>query len=489
MVDIYYIRYYHGHDSTFDYTDVKVHTSTSSNVSGVTFIPVLPSKYGSQSYNTGTTKKITYKPLNRSGQDTLGISWSVNEPIIKTYSSSSWSSFDTGSSVAILDLHWQSNAIEGNVRNFVHTVYKDVEGEYVKLSLPEKYEFNGFYSVSDVTYLTVNYGYNKPSKQISLNSQVYSRVTVNYWNSGEGDELTPGTSVLVPTGIVADTYSGPYSSITYHTRSNAKTYSELLSGIDTTRPEEDCSFQVTLKSNPEELHVSEQLNVAAYKQYQFNTWKTDSGTLDLSKKPSTSNVTVYADWTHTGTVVRTTFPEWTTDQLLPYGSDPIRYVTLRCYMKAQGDEYYSKQFGVYVSKKGKHIKWSDGSSEYSIASTIPLNTGAEYTAVWEADASAAAVEGIPGNTMQIPDPPQRPGYTYLGVASVETAKIPEYDPGATIRVESDTTLWAVWKANGSGHLFDGTSYKLYQIYIYDGNNWKLYLPKIYNGTDWNTVYM
>ena len=485
----YYIRYYHGHTSSAESSDVLVYTATTANIVGARFTTANPNVYGDSYIRAGKSKNIKYKALNRSGQDTLGISWTVAEPIFQHYLEDEWSSFSGSTSVYIADLNWQRNADSTEDTIFIHPTYRVLDGsEYVQLSLPATYEFNGFYSTADITYLTVDYGYNKDPKKISLNSQVYSRVTISKWLTGEGDEWTPGSPVLVSTGIVADTYSGPYSSITYHTRSDAKTYKELLSSIDTTRPEEDCSFEVTLRSDPATLHVSETLNVAAYKQYTFNTWKTSSGTLDLTKKP-TSDVTVYADWTHTDTVVRTAFPQWTTDQLLPYGSDPIRYVTLRCYKKAQGDEYYSKQFGVYVSKQGKHVKWSDGNSEYLIASTVPLNEGAEYTAVWEADASAEAVEGIPGNTIQIPDPPQRLGYTYLGVTSSETSKVPDYDPGATIRVESDTNLWAVWKANGSGHLFDGTSYKLYQIYIYDGNNWKLYLPKIYNGTDWDTVYM
>lgn len=82
----------------------------------------------------------------------------------------------------------------------------------------------------------------------------------------------------------------------------------------------------------------------------------------------------------------------------------------------------------------------------------------------------------------------RSGYTFLGwgeSASQTTNLISagSYTPTKT------TTLYAIWKANGSSHLFDGESYKRYQIYIYDGDKWKLYLPKIYDGYSWDTVYM
>jgi len=407
----YYIRYYYGDDSTFNYKDVRVYSSTSNSISGVTFTPVIPTTCGGSEYNTGKTKKITYKALNASGGDTLGISWSVNEPILKKFHTDTWSGkIGSKTSVKISDLAWES-VIESNVQRFTHTTYRVALGEYVRLSLPEKYEFNGFYATSDVKYLTVNYGYNKDNKKISLNSQVYSRVKIRHWNSGEGDELTPGTSVDVNTATVASTYGGPYSSLTYHTRSDAKTYQQLLSSIDTTRPNEDCSFQVSLRSDPEQFHNSETLNVSAYNTYQFNKWKTDSGDLNLSNKPSTSNVTVYADWTHTDTVVQTSLPQWTTTQKLQSGSNSL---TLSCF-KENTDTipYFTKTALKYEFKPAKHVRWKVGSTNYSIGTVVTEGAGTTYTAVWEVDSSGTSTYEITDNVVTLPVP-TKSNYSFGG---------------------------------------------------------------------------
>ncbi len=94
-----------------------------------------------------------------------------------------------------------------------------------------------------------------------------------------------------------------------------------------------------------------------------------------------------------------------------------------------------------------------------------------------------SVERVPVNLPEV----TKTGYTFLGWGTTAT-QTSGLIPAGNYQPTKSLTLHAIWKANGSGHIFDGSGNKMYQIYVYDGNTWKLCVPKIYNGSTWDTIY-
>lgn len=452
-----------------------------------------PYVYG-QYADTGNTVSVKYHPIRADGVGNLGIdNWFVDEPIYCEYKDS-WSSSVVIGSQFISSVYWAvMEDVEGTTY-YSLDLYKVRNREVVQLSCPKTTTFPGFYSKDNRAYLTINYGY-KDSEKIALDSQVNYRVTMKNWIVENGSPSTPGTSRYMPyNGESSFVLDGVFANISHEQSGSAKTFQQLLTNINTNRPADLTSFKIQLESSKSGFHETEFCDVSSSKYYAFNGWKTSeqpissSNTLNMDNTPTTKDVSIYADWAVEEVVVHDKFPLWTTSELLPYGTAPVSYVKLRCYVKPGGEVYYEKSFGKYISKQAKHVSWIDDTTMYSIGDLIPLKEGAVYRATWVPDDAAESIYSIPENQVILPSPPQRPGFTHLGFSESETNTQPDYNPGSTIRIDMDINLFGIWKANGAAKLYlEDDKCKSYQVWIFDGSQWRLYMPRVFNGTEWKIV--
>ena len=245
---------------------------------------------------------------------------------------------------------------------------------------------------------------------------------------------------------------------------------------------------------------TENLSVTRTRKYTFYNWNTKAdgtgtaygtGGKALNSNGFKEDTTLYAQWKD-ATVSSTSLPDnWTSSKRVKNSNTPTKTALLECfYNTAKSNEVYDSHTAYQYEFKGVKLTGWKGTDGSEIAPGSPAGGCEKYTAVWSKDSSSSSTYSWENNKYTPIVPAERTGWTYLGLSTAPTSKDPEYQhPVSNITFTSDMDLYAVWKANGSGHLFDGTSYKMYQIYIYDGNNWKLYLPKIYNGSDWETIYM
>ena len=78
----------------------------------------------------------------------------------------------------------------------------------------------------------------------------------------------------------------------------------------------------------------------------------------------------------------------------------------------------------------------------------------------------------------------RSGYTLLGFSTSSTATGATWAPGASYTPTAAVTLYAVWKADGSVRIDNGSSFETYLIYIDNGSGWDQYAPYIDTGSAW-----
>lgn len=74
-----------------------------------------------------------------------------------------------------------------------------------------------------------------------------------------------------------------------------------------------------------------------------------------------------------------------------------------------------------------------------------------------------------------------PGYVY------DELKIngEKYENGATIQVLSDITIVITSVVLGTAHVFTGTYFEKFYVFIYDGSEWGMYIPFVYDGSSWS----
>lgn len=300
----------------------------------------------------------------------------------------------------------------------------------------------------------------------------------------EGVNWTEGTSFYI---------KGLYSHKTKYSEEDTKTVASLP--IPDAPPDSVVSHTVTLTSDGSVAHSNETLTVKKITSYAFDYWSTKSDGSDVVSDTTAplENTTYYAMWKST-TTNNTVLPQWTSTSTMKYGDTAYDNYTLSCYrLKSDTTPWYTHTSSKYEFKPAKHTGWKSGSTTYTIGSVVSLSSGSTYTAVWEPDASGTSTYELSNTTLLCPTPSNRSGYTYLGLASSSTAKVPDYTPGATITVTADTTLYAVWKADGTVQIYNNTAgkFETYQVVIYSESTgkWDKYIPKIGNGTDWNDIYI
>lgn len=75
----------------------------------------------------------------------------------------------------------------------------------------------------------------------------------------------------------------------------------------------------------------------------------------------------------------------------------------------------------------------------------------------------------------------KPGYEFKQL----TVNGNEHKNGDPLEVTSDITIVAVSDALGLAHIYTGSSFEDFHVFIYNGNDWGMYIPFIYNGLEWN----
>lgn len=497
MACVYTVRYYSGTSIQTPVVDefIVYESNTSDRAPNNARVTIQsPYRLGGQYSDTGNTVPVQYFPIRSTGERTLGVEWWKDEKIFDEYQPYWRHSEITVGTHYLNNISAWGILRESDVTHYLLELVKVHKQKVVKLTCPASKVYSGVYGSAAVRYLTINYGYKEPTK-INLSSQCNYTVNMLNWIVESGSTVTPGSIKYMPynneSSFVID---GVYASIINHQkRSDAKTYKQLLQSVDTTRPAETVNYKVNLVSDNRAFHDSETINASKSVYYVLNGWKTNADPLTAANQlnqnliPYNENVTIYADWKVSDVQPHNVFPTWSTEERLPYGSEPVRYVNLECRSKYNGKVYFSTRFGEYASKQAKHTGWTNNSQVWSIGDSVPVDENTTYYAQWAPDESKESVLSIVDNLVKLPPPPARSGFTHIGF-SQENTTTPEYKPDSEIRVTADLVLFAIWKADGAVEIYkDETTCKRHQVWIFDGDQWKLYIPKVFNGTEWKIV--
>ena len=98
--------------------------------------------------------------------------------------------------------------------------------------------------------------------------------------------------------------------------------------------------------------------------------------------------------------------------------------------------------------------------------------------------SSSTSDGNPNHTFTIDNTrPTRVGYSFLGWSKSSTATTASYQPGGTITLDSNTTLYAVWKVANTIRVANGSSLDLYLVYVVENNALSPYLVRVVNGSN------
>lgn len=209
-----------------------------------------------------------------------------------------------------------------------------------------------------------------------------------------------------------------------------------------------------------------------YSQTYWNTKSDGSGTDYSSQGSYTTNAaaTMYAMWKTT--------TSYTYTYVLPTGTPAKNESVTVTFNANEGSTTKTSQDGTRaMTFSGWYTAASGGtkrttSSEISASETVYAHYGSgsgSYSSVTMPTASQCT----------------RSGYTLLGFSTSSSATSATYAPGASYTPTASIILYAVWKANGSVHIDDGTSFNIYMIYIDNGTSWDQYIPYIDNGTSWD----
>lgn len=97
--------------------------------------------------------------------------------------------------------------------------------------------------------------------------------------------------------------------------------------------------------------------------------------------------------------------------------------------------------------------------------------------------SSSTHDGNPNYTFTIDSTrPTRAGYSFLGWSESSTATTASYQPGGTITLDSNTTLYAIWKRANTVRIANGSSLDTYLVYVVESNNLVPYRVTVANGS-------
>lgn len=447
---------------------------------------------------TYSSVRITARPKNVSGTTAIPVKYDVGS------TGTSWTSTAYVNGMVVADSGWKANFVLNSGKLTGTFSFKSMSHpDSIKFNVTAAYETKTGISFATTSSPRSDYA-DQPTITGNRNSPLpgdsggNTSVKLKVKHYYKCYEWTCGSSTCGWGETISATYNSGASHIVLTGRLgryDSKLESYLNTLPEPSAPKQEITDNVTLQDTTSSTPRTETVQVTRTKQYEFRNWNTKAdgtgttygdGGKSLSSNGFTSDTTLYAQWDDRTSATYTLPSDWTTDKLVKNKSEPSDVATVICYDRNIAFESFTCNQYEYKQMKLDGWKGTDGST---IAPGEFIGGSSTYTAVFVKDSNSTSTYTWEENEYTPIVPPDRSGWTYLGLDTDATKKVPTYLPRQKLTVSSSMNLYAIWKANGSGHLFDGTSYKMYQIYIWDGTNWKLYLPKIYNGSDWDTVYM
>ena len=142
--------------------------------------------------------------------------------------------------------------------------------------------------------------------------------------------------------------------------------------------------------------------------------------------------------------------------------------------------YYGLVIGPATSNVNS--RWIFTAATFTVVTTdsLPLS----YNANGGSGApSSSTSDGNPNHIFTIDNTrPTRTGYSFLGWSTSSTATTASYQPGGTITLDSNTTLYAVWKRANTVRIANGSSLDTYLVYVVESNNLVPYRVTVANGS-------
>ena len=275
-----------------------------------------------------------------------------------------------------------------------------------------------------------------------------------------------------------ESYYGVYSNLTFY----AQWRTRAILGTTTRADTSTDGYTVKFDANGGSCSTTSltQENITSY---DFNGWNSasdGSGTAydSTSTYYYTGNATRYAQWTSTETKGQITFPT-------PTNSTSTSLTSTLDYQGATGgNSITSLNYAKIITKAFKFWGTSTSSTTgYSAgAKWAPTSSHTRY-AIW----GTATTEY---STINLPTP-TKTGYNFIGWATSATA-----DTGVTGTYtptsDSVTTLYAIWKADGSIRIYtdDTQKYQIAMVWMYyptsstDSKPWKLVIPYMKTSSNW-----
>ena len=143
-------------------------------------------------------------------------------------------------------------------------------------------------------------------------------------------------------------------------------------------------------------------------------------------------------------------------------------------------------FGLVIGPKTSNVssRWIFTAASLTVVTTESLTLSYNGNGSGSTNVpSSSTSDGNPNHTFTISTTrPTRTGYSFLGWSKSSTATTASYQPGGTITLDSNTTLYAVWKLANTIRVVNGSSLDLYLVYVVESNALSPYLVRVVNGS-------
>ena len=307
--------------------------------------------------------------------------------------------------------------------------------------------------------------------------------TLTGGGSLSGTTYTYGSSNgTLTAGWTLDTYSITYSANGHGTppSSQTKTYgvSLTLQPFIDNQQESGSTSNYTVTGNANGGYwtgndgSASKTPIITYSQSEWNTNSSGTGTSYSSEQTYTGNapLNLYAIWGSS--------TEYTYTYELPSGTPTnTELITVTFDPNGGTTTKQSEEAGRIMSFDGW---WTDPTGGTKRTTSSQISSDETVYAHYSAGSGIFT-------SVRLPTAAQctRTGFDLLGWSTSSSATTAEYEPGTLYNTSVSGTIYAVWKANGSVHIDNGTTFDLYCIYIDNGVSWDQCIPYIDNGTSWD----